>query len=409
MYDLLPHLRVVEGSSFVASPLCGLYLAQMGAEVIRFDMIGGGPDFRRWPLSPGGDSFYWEGLNRGKKSIAINLGQPEGRELAVEIATAPGDNGGLFVTNYPVNGFLSHEALVKRRPDLITVRVMGQADGGIALDYTVNTAIGLPYITGPDKLGDEPVNHVLPAWDLLTGAYAAFAMLAAESARRRTGMGQEIRVPLSDMAISTLGNLGQIAEVLSSGADRPRYGNDVFGAFGRDYVTGDDKRLMIMALTPRHWSGLLKVLGLEAPVAALEAELGVSFAKDEGIRFQYREKLVPLVAQAVGGWNYAELTAAFDANGVCWGPYQKLSEALKDGPLVTGNPMFSTIANPSGYSYPAPGAPATVPGLPRGTPMRAPRLGEHTDEVLSTVLGLGSGAIGRLHDAGLVSGITPNS
>jgi 2-methylfumaryl-CoA isomerase len=110
MYRLLSNFRVVEGSSFVASPVCGLYLAQMGAEVIRFDMIGGGPDFHRWPVAPQGDSFYWEGLNKGKKSIAINLAKPEGRELA--IITAPGERGGLFVTNYPVDGFLAHEALV---------------------------------------------------------------------------------------------------------------------------------------------------------------------------------------------------------------------------------------------------------------------------------------------------------
>lgn len=402
MYKLLSNLRVVEGSSFVASPLCGMYLAQMGAEVIRFDAIGGGPDFNRWPLAPEGASFYWEGLNKGKKSIALNLGKPEGRELAIAIATAPGENGGLFLTNYPVNGFLSHEALVKRRPDLITVRVMGQADGGPALDYTVNSAIGIPYMTGPAELGDEPVNHVLPAWDLLTGAYAAFAMLAAERSRRETGQGQEVRVPLSDLAISTIANLGQIAEVLSSGANRPRYGNDVFGAFGRDYVTADGKRLMIMALTPRQWTGLIDVLGIAAPVAAIEQANGVSFAKDEGLRFEYRDALVPLVRGAVARRQYAELIAAFDAQSVCWGPYQTLREAAADPQLVTQNPIFSMIANPSGHTYPVPGAAATIPGAERLAPVRAPRLGEHTDQILAEVLGLGSGEIGRLHDAGLV-------
>ena len=73
MYELLKGLRVVEGSAFVAAPTCGLYLAQMGAEVIRFDNIGGGPDFRRWPLADNGASLYWEGLNKAKKSIAIDL------------------------------------------------------------------------------------------------------------------------------------------------------------------------------------------------------------------------------------------------------------------------------------------------------------------------------------------------
>src|SRR6187402_2136784 len=107
MYDLLKGLRVVEGSAFVAAPTCGLYLAQMGAEVIRIDNIGGGPDFRRWPLSKAGDSLYWEGLNKSKKSVAIDLSRPEGRELMQAIACAPGDGAGLFVTNFPAEGFLS--------------------------------------------------------------------------------------------------------------------------------------------------------------------------------------------------------------------------------------------------------------------------------------------------------------
>jgi 2-methylfumaryl-CoA isomerase len=129
MYRLLADMRVVEGAAFVAAPMCALHLAQLGAEVIRIDAIGGGPDFLRWPRAPGGGaSLYWEGLNKGKKSVALNLSSPEGRELAVALATAPGEGAGLFVTNYPVGGFLAHEKLAARRPDMITVRVMGWPD-----------------------------------------------------------------------------------------------------------------------------------------------------------------------------------------------------------------------------------------------------------------------------------------
>ena len=150
MYDLLKGLRVVEGSAFVAAPTCGLYLAQMGAEVIRFDNIGGGPDFRRWPLSEAGDSLYWEGLNKSKKSDrASTWGGRKGGEIAQRLATAPGDDGGLFVTNFPVDGFLSYEKLSALRPDLICVRVMGWADGSQGMDYTINSALGLPLMTGP--------------------------------------------------------------------------------------------------------------------------------------------------------------------------------------------------------------------------------------------------------------------
>jgi 2-methylfumaryl-CoA isomerase len=210
----------------------------MGAEVIRFDNIGGGPDFRRWPLAENGKSLYWEGLNKAKKSIAIDLARPEGRELAQRLATAPGDNGGLFVTNFPVEGFLSYEALRKLRSDLICVRVMGWADGSQGMDYTINSALGLPLMTGP--VGDDrPVNHVLAAWDLLTGAWCAFSLVSALLARMRDGQGREIRAPLSDIAAATMANLGFMAETLFTGQQRPRMGNDVFGAFGRDFTTRD--------------------------------------------------------------------------------------------------------------------------------------------------------------------------
>ncbi|MEP9379157.1 CoA transferase [Aquabacter sp. CN5-332] len=404
MYDLLGGIRVVEAASFVAGPLCGLYLLQLGAEVIRLDPIGGGPDRHRWPLAPTGESLYWQGLNKGKKSVAIDLSRPEGRELAAELITAPGPNTGLFVTNYPPDGFLSHARLASRRADLISVRVMGWNDGQTAVDYTVNAAVGVPYMTGPSSLGDLPVNHVLPAWDLTTGAYAAFALLAAERRRRDGGIGQEVRIPLSDMAIATLANLGNVAEVLA-GEDRPRMGNDLFGAFGRDFATSDGHRLMIVAITSRQWSGLLAVLGLEAQVGALEMEIGASFKHDEGLRFRHRDRLFPLVEAAVSRRTASELSSAFDGAGVCWAPYRTLKEAItEDGRLCTENPIFSTIAHQGSLRYPTPGAAASFMGAERIGPGGAPHLGEHTDEILANVLGLSSGQIGGLHDKGIVAG-----
>ena len=403
MYDLLKGLRVVEGSAFVAGPTCGLYLAQLGAEVIRFDNIGGGPDFRRWPLSADGDSLYWEGLNKAKKSIAIDLGRPEGRELAQRLAAAPGEEGGVFVTNFPVEGFLSYEKLAAIRPDLICVRVMGWADGGPAVDYTVNSAVGLPLITGHP--GDpRPVNHVLPAWDLLTGAYAAFSLVSALLARGRDGRGREVRIPLSDIAATTLANLGLFAEATVGLGERGRMGNDLFGAFGRDFVTRDGTRIMLVAITPRQWKGVQQVLGIETEVALLEAELAVGFAADEGLRFAHRDRLFPIFEAAFAGKSLADLVPVFDELGVCWGPYQTLTQAAEDPRLYKGNPVFGQVAQPSGLSYPAPGYAATLPQEVRQAPRGAPKLGRDTDEVLAVVLGLSGGEIARLHDAKIVAG-----
>jgi 2-methylfumaryl-CoA isomerase len=402
LYDLLKGLRVVEGSAFVAAPTCGLYLAQMGAEVIRFDAIGGGPDFRRWPLAENGASLYWEGLNKGKKSIALDLASPRGREIAQRLAAAPGEDGGLFVTNFPVDGFLSYEALKALREDLVCVRVMGWADGSQGMDYTINSALGLPLMTGPAD-DPRPVNHVLAAWDLLTGAYCAFGLVSALLARMRTGQGRELRVPLSDIGAATMANLGFTAETMLAGSQRPRMGNDIFGAFGRDFATRDGQTLMLLAITPKQWSKALETLGIAAEVAALEAELGVSFAKDEGVRFTHRARLYPLFERAFAQRTAAELAPAFDAGGVTWGAYQPLEAALEDPRLYKGNPLFADIRHPSGLSYPAPGAMATIPQDVRGEARPAPRLGQHTDEILSEVLGMSGGEIAGLHDAGVVA------
>lgn len=405
MYALLKGLRVVEGAAFIAGPSCTMHMAQLGAEVIRFDNIGGGPDFTRWPVTPRGASLYWEGMNKGKKSIALNLSSPEGRELAVALAAAPGDNAGLFVTNYPVNGFLSYANLQQKREDIICVRVMGWADGAPGMDPTINAATGVPLMTGPEHL-KEPVNHALPAWDLITGAYAAFALMAALHARSHSGRGQDVRVPLADIGMASLSHTGQIAEVLSTGADRPRTGNHLFGALGRDFATRDGRRIMVVALTSNQWRALVKTLDIAAPIAALESELGLSFAgADAGLRYLHRERLCAVIEIAVAARDSAELFPALDANNVTWGPYQTVLEAVThDARLVTDNPMFQSIAQPSGLTYPAAGPAATFAAETRGRLAPAPQLGAHTDEVLAQVLGLPDHEIGRLHDAGIVAG-----
>lgn len=395
MYDLLSSLSVIEASSFVASPSAGLYCAQMGAEVIRVDQIGGGPDFHRWPVTASNDSLYWENLNRAKKSVALDLSKPEGRELLQRLVRATGQ----LLTNFPAEGFLAHDLLASERADLVTVRIMGWPDGSPALDYTVNNAVGYPMLTGP---GPEPVNHVLPAWDLLSGAYAAFALLAALQRRSLSGLGGEVRIPLSDVAIGTVANLGGVAEVLYNGADRPRLGNAVYGLFGRDFITADRVRTMIVVVTPRQWSNLLAALGLADTVAAVEAERGVSFRKDDGLRFSHRDALFPLFEAAIASRSHADLAAALDAGGVVHSSYRTMLEAVQDRALVEANPIFGPSPNPSGLTYPAAGSFASVPQLVRQQPRPAPRNGQHSEEVLVPRLGLSSGEFARLVDNGIV-------
>src|ERR1700719_512248 len=158
-------LRVVECASYVAGPTGGLTLAQLGAEVTRIDPLGGGNDHRRWPVAPSGESYYWASLNKGKRSVAVDLRSAEGRDLVVALITAPGPDRGLLIDNVVGRPWLAHDALEEKRPDLIHLRVQGHPDGRPAVDYTVNAGVGVPQITGPRAM-TAPVNHVLPAWDL---------------------------------------------------------------------------------------------------------------------------------------------------------------------------------------------------------------------------------------------------
>lgn len=403
MYDLLSGLKIVEVSSFVASPTAGLYCAQMGAEVVRIDHKAGGLDYDRYMMTKEGRSLSWENLNRAKKSLALDLNVPEGRELAAEMVRKTGQ----MITNLPVNSFLSHEKLAEGREDLVSVRIMGWHDGRQAMDFTVNAASGYPLMNGPeewDPATAPPVNQVLPAWDFITGAYCAFALLAGLRHRDATGKGAEMRVPLGDVAIGTMFNAGAGAEMLYRGADRERLGNAIWGAFGRDFLSKDGKRFMVAALTPKQWKATIEAFGLAGEVAALEAELGVDFAASDHHRFVNRHRLFALFQQAADQFDYADLTERLTKAGATFERYRTMFEAAQDPELVTNNPLFGpSPANPSGFSYPATRSFANVPGEAVGDPKPAPYLGEHSEEVLAERLGLSSGQIAQLIDRGVVA------
>jgi 2-methylfumaryl-CoA isomerase len=404
MDGILKGLRVVEGSAFVAAPLGGMTLAQLGAEVIRFDPIGGGLDYRRWPLTRDGQhSLFWAGLNKGKRSIAVDFRKPRGQELLTQLICAPGDNAGLFSTNFPARGWLSYEKLQAHRQDLIMVNLTGRRDGGSEVDYTVNPQLGLPFMTGPNT-SPEVVNHVFPAWDFISGQMIAIGMLAAERQRRLTGEGQLVRLALKDVALAMLGNFGMLAEVMVNDADRPRQGNYLYGAFGRDFETLDGKRLMVVGLTDMQWQCLTKATGLQEAIAALGARLGLDL-EDEGNRFRARQQIAALLEPWFHARTLAEAAALLNAHRVTWGPYRSVREALACDPdCSVDNPLFTLTEQPGIGSYLMPATPLEFSRSPRLPAMPAPALGEHTDQILLDILGLSEAEVGQLHDQGIVAG-----
>ncbi|TWA64213.1 mesaconyl-CoA C1-C4 CoA transferase [Azospirillum baldaniorum] len=401
MSSLLSDLRVVEVSAFIAAPLGGMTLAQLGAEVIRIDPIGGNIDYRRWPVAPNGTSLYWTALNKAKRSVTLALDRPEGREIAQAIITASGENAGFLLTNLPASGWMGYEALSAKRDDLIMLRLTGNPDGSAAVDYTVNCASGFPMATGR---GGEPVNHVLPAWDVAAGLYLATGLLAAERHRRRTGRGQEVTVALADVMLATVGNLGYLADVRVNGAVRPPMGNDLYGAYGRDFATADGRRVMVVAISNRQWKALGKATGLTERLAMIGPLMDVDM-NDEGGRFVARDAISAVLAPWFAARTLSEVESAFAGAGVLWGPYRDFGQLVaEDARCSTANPLFREIEQPEVGPLLVPGSPLGFPGLGERTDHRpAPVLGQDTDAVLADLLGLPSAEIGRLHDAGIVA------
>lgn len=399
MQGFLSDLRVVEVSAFIAAPIGGMTLAQMGAEVIRIDPIGGNIDYRRWPLAPDGTSLYWTGLNKSKRSVALALHKPEGREIARALICAPGEGKGILLTNLPASGWMSHEALSKHREDLIMLRLTGNHDGSGAVDYTVNCASGFPTATGP---GGEPVNHVLPAWDIAAGLYLSTGLLGAERARRQDGRGREVTLALSDVMLASVATLGYVADVQVNNAVRPPMGNDLYGAWGRDFPTADGRRVMVCAISNRQWQAVGKATGLAEKIAMIGPMLEVDL-NDEGGRFAARHAINAVLAPWFARHSLAEIGEAFAGTGVLWGPYQDFAQLVReDARCSTANPMFTEIDQPGVGRILAPALPLGFAERAPAAP--APRLGQDTDQVLAEVLGLTTSAIGKLHDAGTIAG-----
>jgi 2-methylfumaryl-CoA isomerase len=410
MNRLLADLRIVELSAFVAAPLGGMTMAQFGAEIIRIDPIGGGIDFTRWPVTEDGASLYWAGMNKAKRSVALALDKPEGRELAQAIATAPGPSGnpggaGIVLTNLPPLPGLDYASLKSKREDVILLRLIGNRDGSAAVDYTVNAASGFPLVTGQSGSGGgTPVNNVLPAWDIAAGLYLATALLAAERHRGRTGEGQEVIAALADVMLAAVGHLGYVGDVSINGRARPAIGNDLYGSFGRDFATADGRRVMIIALTPRQWRALGSATGLADKLAMIGQMMEVDLDTETG-RYEARDAIAALIARWCAGKTLAEITQAFTGSGVLWGPFQDFTELVRNDPRCSpANPLFADVEQPGIGRYPMPGLPLEFSAMPREATRPAPRLGEHTDQVLSEVLGLPDREIARLHDAGIAAG-----
>ncbi|MDG4669179.1 CoA transferase [Mycobacterium sp. 236(2023)] len=348
----LAGVRVIEISSFVAVPLAGMTLAQLGAEVIRVDPIGGAADYHRWPVTEAGESIYWAGLNNGKRSAAVDMRSAAGQQLIQRLIV----DAGVLITNVSRREWHSYETLSALRADLIHVEVSVRADGGTGVDYTVNAAIGFPLITGPADL-DVPVNHVLPVWDISCGIYAALAVTAALRHRDHTGAGQRLNIPLENVALATAVNLSFLTEVMINGTPRERIGNAIFGQYGQQFASSDGAVFMMAALTN-------------------------------------------LFTTWFSIHSADEVATALARTSILWERYRSFAEVVTD-PKVTENPLFAQLVQPRIGEYLAPGLPLAIDGA-YPVAVAAPALGDHTADVLRSI-GVADDEISALLGAGTVA------
>jgi 2-methylfumaryl-CoA isomerase len=320
---------------------------------------------------------------------------PEGQDLVQRLVAG----SGVLMTNVAGRQWHSYDTLAQLRPDLIHVEVSGRADGGTGVDYTVNAAIGFPMVTGPAELA-APVNHVLPAWDVACGVYAALAVVTALRHRDATGQGQRISIPLENVALATAGNLSFLTEAMVNGIARERTGNSVYGTYGQDFTSRDGVSFMVVALTGRHFRDLTELTGTTKAVAALAETLGADFT-DEGERYRHREALTGLFAEWFTAHTAEEITATLSSSSVLWDRYRSFAEVVTED-RVTANPMFTPLNQPRIGEYLAPGLPMSIDGA-YPPAVAAPAVGDDTAAVLREWLGLSPDDIERLTESGTVA------
>ena len=336
---------------FVAAPLCGMTLSQLGAEVIRVDPIGGASDVQRWPLAADGTSIYWTGLNKGKRSVTIDLRSRDGHELVQRLII---ENDGIVVTNAAGFTWLqprSPGGQTPRRDSRSVTRARGRFHRR-----------GLHGQRGSSAIRSSPVRPIMPVRSITCcrpGTCAAdctrrWPSSPPSAAARQSGAGARISLALEDVALATAANLGLLTEPQVNGTQRERLGNAIYGQYGQDFISSDGARFMVVTLTGRHFRDLLAVTGADEAVSALAEALGADFG--------VRRRSLPLPRRVVrvcsppgsGDHTADEITTALSDTTVLFERYRTFAEVAA-GPKVTDNPMFSRLGQPGLGDYFAPG------------------------------------------------------
>lgn len=396
----LAGVRVLDLSRVLAGPLCCQILADLGAEVVKVERPGSGDDTRQWgpPFLPnGGTSAYYLSCNRGKRSLALDLSHPAARQV-LDGLLAQAD---CLVENFLPTALekfgLGEERVRQINPRLVRTSISGYGRTGPmanvpGYDLAVQGFAGLMAITGP--VDGPPMKVGVAMADVLTGLYAAIALLAGLQARTRTGQGLASDLSLADCTLASLVNVAQGA--LVSGLAPQRWGNAHPQIVPYEPLAAADGYFILAVGNDAQWRRFCT--GIDRTAWADDPRFATNPA-----RVEYRAELLALMAQLARERTVAEWDKLLTAHDVPHGPVLGVDEVLTH-PQTVARQMIVSTTDKDGRSFSLVGSPLHFSGMPRTTQVPAPPgLGEHTDAVLRDWLGYSVPAIAQLRGAGVVA------
>ncbi len=392
----LAGLRVLDASRVLAGPLCGQILGDLGAEVVKIERPGVGDETRAWgPPFLGPFSAYFLSCNRNKKSLTLDLNAADGKAIFDKLAGV----SDIVLENFRSDSAhklgLDPASLLKTNPRLIVCSISGFGRTGPmadrpGYDFAIQGLSGMMSITGPVEGPPSKVGVAIT--DVVTGLYAAVAILACVHARQTSGHGYAIDLALLDCAVASQVNVVQA--YLSSGQVPARQGNAHLQIVPYQAFATADDWLILAVGNDGQWRQFCKA------AERLDLLDDVRFATNPG-RVEHREILVPMVASIVKGQSRAEWERRLSAANVPHAPVWDYAQLFAD-PDIAERGMKVTVRGPDGMPVDLLGSPFHIGGSPPTTPTVPPTLGQDTDAVLRELIGLAPEEIALLRGRNVI-------
>ncbi len=393
---LLHDVRVLDASRILAGPFCGQVLGDLGAEVIKVERPGQGDDTREWgPPWLGPISAYYLSCNRNKKAITLDLSHADGVALLHDLAR----HSDILLENFRADSAvklgLDPARLHAVNPRLIVCSISGYGRTGpmrelAGYDYAVQALSGLMGITGP--VAGPPSKVGVAVTDILTGLYAAAAVLACLHARRQSGHGYAIDLALLDCAVAAQVNVAQA--FLTSGKLPERQGNAHLQIVPYQLFATADGWIVLAVGNDRQYQRFCEQAG--QPELANDPRF-----VSNPLRVQHRDVLVPLVAELMKQKTTAGWQECLDKAGVPCAPVWSYADVFAH-PQAEARGLKVTVRDPDGQPVDLVGSPFHIEGAAPPVPQPPPRLSQHTGEVLGGILGLDPARIDDLRKRGVI-------